>query len=57
MTRRPFATADLGAATAEYIIATLAAVGFATLLMVILKSDDVKQLLMGLVHQALTVSP
>jgi hypothetical protein len=46
---------DRGAATAEYIVATLAAVGFATLLLVILKSDEVRGLLMGLVHQALTV--
>ena len=47
---------DAGAATAEYIVATLAAVGFATLLLTILKSDDVRQWLISLVHQALTVS-
>jgi Protein of unknown function (DUF4244) len=47
---------DSGAATAEYIVATLAAVGFATLLLVILKSDEVRQWLLALVHQALTVS-
>lgn len=47
---------DEGAATAEYAIATLAAVGFAGLLVVILKSDDVKALLTDLIHRALTVS-
>ena len=51
------ARSDRGAATAEYIVATLAAVGFATLLLVILRSDEVKQLLLGLVRQALTVKP
>lgn len=49
-------TNDDGAATAEYIVATLAAVGFATLLLTILKSDEVRQWLIALVHQALTVS-
>ena len=31
-----------GAATAEYVIATMAAVGFAGLLVVILRSDEVR---------------
>lgn len=48
---------DRGAATAEYVVATMAAVGFAGLLLVILRSDEVKQLLLGLVKSALTVSP
>ena len=48
---------DRGAATAEYVVATMAAVGFAGLLLVILRSDEVKQLLVGLVKSALTVSP
>ncbi len=48
---------DRGAATAEYVVATMAAVGFAGLLLVILKSDEVKQLLLGLVRSALTVAP
>jgi hypothetical protein len=48
---------DRGAATAEYVVATMAAVGFAGLLLVILKSDEVKQLLLGLVKSALTVAP
>lgn len=46
---------DRGAATAEYVIATIAAVGFATLLVSILKGNEVRQWLLDLVHQALTV--
>ena len=45
---------DTGAATAEYAIATLAAVGFAGLLVAILRSDEVRGMLMDLVHRALT---
>jgi len=48
-------TSDAGAATAEYVIATIAAVGFATLLVSILKGNEVRQWLLDLVHQALTV--
>ena len=48
---------DRGAATAEYVVATMAAVGFAGLLLVILRSDEVKQLLLGLVKSALTIAP
>jgi len=47
---------ERGAVTAEYVIATLAAVGFAALLLSILKGDEVRQWLLDLVHQALTVS-
>lgn len=47
---------DRGAATAEYVIATMAAVGFAGLLVVILRSAEVKQMLLDMVHNALTVS-
>jgi len=46
---------DRGAATAEYVIATIAAVGFAALLISILKGNEVRQWLLDLVHQALTV--
>ncbi|MEO0048826.1 MAG: hypothetical protein RL556_158 [Actinomycetota bacterium] len=46
---------EVGAATAEYVIATMAAVGFAALLVSILKSDQVKQLLFAMVSQALAV--
>ncbi len=43
-----------GAATAEYAIATMAAVGFAGLLVVILRSDEVKTILFDLIRTALT---
>jgi hypothetical protein len=46
--------ADEGAATAEYAIATMAAVGFAGLLVVIMRSDEVRQILTDLVRSALT---
>jgi hypothetical protein len=44
-----------GSATAEYAIATMAAVGFAGLLVVIMRSDEVKKILYDLVLKALTV--
>ena len=47
--------AEVGIATARYAIATLAAVGFAGLLVVILKENEVKGLLLGIVHQALSL--
>jgi len=47
-------TDDEGAATAEYAIATMAAVGFAGLLVVIMRSDEVRQILTDLVRSALT---
>jgi len=46
---------DHGAATAEYAIATMAAVGFASLLVVIMQSDEVRGILTDLVRTALTV--
>ena len=45
---------DSGAATAEYAIATLAAVGLAGLLVVILKSDEIRQMVLDLIKGALT---
>ncbi|WP_022918369.1 DUF4244 domain-containing protein [Ruania albidiflava] len=48
-------TAEAGMATAEYAIATLAAVAFATLLLTILRSDEVRGLLLDLVRQALSI--
>ena len=45
---------EAGMATAEYAIATLAAVGFAGLLVVILKGNEVKGLLLGIIRQALS---
>jgi hypothetical protein len=45
---------DEGAATAEYAIATMAAVGFAGLLVVIMRGDEVREMLTDLVRRALT---
>lgn len=47
---------DSGAATAEYAIATMAAVAFAGLLVVIMRSDEVRGILTDLVRRALTVA-
>ena len=46
---------DAGAVTAEYAIATIAAVGFAALLVVLLRSDLVRGLLTDLIRHALAV--
>ncbi len=48
-------TAEAGMATAEYAIATLAAAGFAGLLLLILRSDEVRGFLLGIIRQALQV--
>jgi Protein of unknown function (DUF4244) len=53
---RSRALSDSGSATAEYAIATLAAVGFAGLLVVILRSDAVRQMLTNLIQHALSYS-
>ena len=45
---------ETGASTAEYAITTMAAVGFAGLLVVIMRSPEVRDLLFGLVKSALT---
>jgi hypothetical protein len=47
---------ETGSATAEYAIATLAAVGFAGLLVVILRSDAVREMLTNLIQHALSFS-
>ena len=47
--------AETGAATAEYAVATMAAVGFAGLLIVILRGDEVRGILTDLVRNALSV--
>lgn len=47
---------DEGAATAEYAITIMAAVGFAGLLVVILRSGEVQAILTDLVTRALTVA-
>lgn len=44
---------DAGATTAEYAITTLAACGFAALLVVILKSGPIKELVTGVIQTAL----
>jgi hypothetical protein len=54
--RRFLAGDDAGAAPAEYAIATMAAVAFAGLLVVIMRSDEVRGILTDLVRRALTVS-
>jgi hypothetical protein len=48
-------TDEAGAATAEYVVATMAAVGFAGLLIVILRSDEVRGMLTDLVSRALSI--
>lgn len=52
---RPQTGLEAGMATAEYAIATLAAVGFAGLLVVILKSDEVRGFLMNIIRTALSM--
>ena len=47
---------DDGMATAEYAVATLAACAFAGLLLVIVRSDEVRQLLFGIIQRALSLS-
>jgi hypothetical protein len=42
-------------ATAEYAIATLAACGFAGLLLVLMRSDEVRELLYNVIRRALAV--
>ena len=44
---------DAGMATAEYAVVTLAACGFAGLLVAILHSDAVRGLLLGIIQKAL----
>jgi hypothetical protein len=47
---------DTGAATAEYAVTTMAAVAFAGLLVVIMRSGEVRGILTDLVKRALTVA-
>ena len=46
---------EAGMATAEYAIATLAAVGLAGLLVVLLRSDEVRGFLLNLIRTALSL--
>lgn len=45
---------ETGAATAEYAIVIMAAVGFAGLLVVIMRSEEVRAILTDLIQRALT---
>lgn len=53
--RYPLTAKEAGMATAEYAIATLAAVGFAGLLVFILRSDEVRGFLLNLIRTALAL--
>ena len=53
--RRSSVRAERGAATAEYAITIMAAVGFAGLLVVILRSEEVRSILTDLVRSALSI--
>jgi hypothetical protein len=53
--RRRLLSEERGSATAEYAIATMAAVGFAGLLVVILRSEEVRGLLLGIIRTALSI--
>lgn len=46
---------ERGATTAEYAITTLAACGFAAVLVILLKSGEVRSLLMGIITAALSL--
>jgi hypothetical protein len=50
------AAPDAGMATAEYAIATLAACGFAGLLITIMRSDEVRGLLTDVIRRALALN-
>jgi len=52
--RRPL-SAQAGMATAEYAIATLAAVAFAGVLVFIMRSDEVRGFLLNLIRTALAL--
>lgn len=47
---------DIGMATAEYAIATLAACGFAGLLVALMRSDEVRGLLFSVIQRALSLN-
>lgn len=47
---------ERGASTAEYAVTTMAAVGFAGALLVLLRGDEVRGILADLVKRALTVA-
>lgn len=47
---------DAGMSTAEYAVGTVAACGFGALLYKILTSDQVRQLLLGIIERALNTT-
>ncbi len=51
---RAFVRDERGSATAEYAVATMAAVGFAGLLVVLLRGDEVRAILTDLITRALS---
>jgi hypothetical protein len=53
--KSPTLSSDRGAITAEYAIATMAAVAFAGLLVLIMRSEEVRTILFNLVASALSV--
>jgi len=53
--RKTWRGSEAGMATAEYAIATLAAVGFAGLLVLIMRSDEVRGFLLNLIRTALAL--
>ena len=53
--RRGLVGSEAGMATAEYAIATLAAVGFAGILVFIMRSDEVRGFLLNLIRTALAL--
>ena len=55
LTRRRHGLGDRGMTTAEYAIGTLAACGFAALLVTILRSGEVQGLLLGIIRRALAM--
>ncbi|QDW30795.1 DUF4244 domain-containing protein [Arthrobacter sp. KBS0702] len=53
--QRKLLRSEAGMATAEYAIATLAAVGFAGLLVLIMRSEEVRGFLLNLIRTALAL--
>ena len=47
--------ADVGMATAEYAVVTVAACAFAGLLLAVVRSPEVRSLLLGIIRRALSV--
>ncbi len=53
--RAPRRLLDAGMATAEYAVVTVAACAFAGLLLAIVRSPEVRSLLLGIIRRALAV--